>query len=99
MNGNRKIVNKFGKDRATAERMFSDVSKFALGEMVVVNDSKLPAILIKDNNMNTYEIHGVSVKKDAGKLSVDYSKLSVIALKGLDILYSEIQMIKKHLNL
>jgi len=66
MNGNRKIVNKFGKDRATAEGMFSDVSKFALGEMVVVNDSKLPAILIKDNNMNTYEIHGVSVKGDAG---------------------------------
>lgn len=72
---------------------------------------KLPKAYFTWNNGNENMQMGTSAQKvrelypelvsedDNGKLSVDYSKLSVIALKGLDILYSEIQMIKKHLNL
>jgi len=72
---------------------------------------KLPKAYFTWNNGNEDMQMGTSAQKvrelypelvsedDTGKLSVDYSKLSVIALKGLDILYSEIQMIKKHLNL
>ena len=94
INGNRKIVNKFGKDRATFEKLL-----------------KLPKTYFTWNNGNEDIQMGTSTQKvrelypelvsegETGKLSVDYSKLSVIALKGLDILYSEIQIIKKHLNL
>ena len=71
MNNKTKIVNKFGKDRSTAEALFTDIAKTALGEIVVVNDSKLPALLIKDNNLDTYEIHGVSVKGNAGTTEGD----------------------------
>ena len=59
MNNKTKIVNKFGKDRSSAEMLFTDVVRTALGEIIVVNDSKLPALLIKDNNLDTHEIHGV----------------------------------------
>ena len=71
MNNKTKIVNKFGKDRSTAEALFTDIARTALGEIVVVNDSKLPALLIKDNNLDTYEIHGVSVKGNAGTTEGD----------------------------
>ena len=38
-------------------------------------------------------------EEDSGKLSVDYSKLSMIALKGLDKLYEEMNKMKSDLDL
>ena len=78
MNNKTKIVNKFGKDRSSAEMLFTDVARTALGEIIVVNDSKLPALLIKDNNLDTHEIHGVSVKGNAGTTEGDVNVVSEI---------------------
>lgn len=71
MNNKAKIVNKFGKDRATAESLFTDVASYAFGEMVIDNTTVLPSILIKDNNMKTHAIHGVAVTGNAGTTEGD----------------------------